>query len=162
MDRFRMTSPTIRIVALLGRGLLCASLAMLTLSPAIARHMPVVEPDVPPTALLSGQWAPVDSQMGGQDYPLANFNGARLRLIGARYEFGNDRGSYTIVYAGSPSRLDIHVESGPNADRTIPVLYLLAGDELTVAYQMGPGVRPKDFTSPPGSKILVVHFRRAH
>ena len=94
--------------------------------------------------------------------PVASFGGASLNLTERTYEFAGDRGSYTVVYMGTPSRMDIHGEQGPNAGRTIPTLYLLSGDDLTISYQLGPGVRPRDFNSPAGSKILVIHYHRAH
>lgn len=121
-----------------------------------------VEPDVPPSSLLAGQWTPVGAQMGGHDMPVSSFGGATLNLTTTTYEFAGDRGSYMVVYAGSPARMDIQGEQGPNAGRTIPTLYQLSGGDLTIAYQLGPGVRPRDFTSPPGTKILVIHYRRAH
>ena len=128
---------------------------------AAHHHSDAVEPDVPPGSLLAGQWAPVSAQQGGQDLPVSAFGGASLNLTERTYDFAGDRGSYTVVYAGMPARMDIHGEQGPNAGRTIPALYLLSGDDLTISYQLGPGVRPKDFASPPGSKVLVIHYHRA-
>lgn len=144
------------------RRVFCALALSLAIPVCAARHANAVEPDVPPGSLLAGQWSPVSAQMGGQEMPVASFGGASLNLTNRTYEFAGDRGSYTIVYAGTPSRMDIHGEQGPNAGRTIPTLYLLSGDDLTISYQLGPGVRPKDFNSPAGSKILVIHYHRAH
>lgn len=129
---------------------------------AQARHFEAVEPDVPPESMLAGQWMPVSAQLGGQDDPVANFSGGSLQLGKTTFDFNGDHGSYRIVYAGTPARMDIEVSQGPHAGKTIPALYALAGDELTVSYQLGPGVRPQDFNSPAGSKILVVRYHRAH
>ncbi|MBS0457017.1 MAG: TIGR03067 domain-containing protein [Proteobacteria bacterium] len=141
--------------------LLVAALSLsLLVAPCAARRMSTVDPDVPPGAQLVGQWTPTSAQMGGKDFPVAGFNGATLAMTERTYAFGNDRGSYTITYTGTPARMDIHGEQGPNAGKTIPALYLLSGNALTVSYQLGPGVRPKDFDSPAGSQILVVHYQR--
>ncbi len=141
-------------------GLLFVIAVAMILPVAQARRFAAVEPDVPPTAQLAGQWTPVSAQLGGQDYPLANFHGQSLQLNGNHYAFDGDRGDYQVVYSGTPGRMDIHGDTGPHADKTLPALYLLSGNELTISYQLGPGVRPKDFTSPAGSQILVVRFRR--
>lgn len=143
------------------RRVFCAIALLLAIPTCLARHIDAVEPDVPPGALLAGQWAPLSAQLGGQDFPVANFGGASLKLTETRYDFAGDRGSYTVVYSGTPGRMDIQGEQGPNAGKLIPALYMLAGDDLTISYQLGPGVRPKDFNSPAGSKIFVVHYHRA-
>lgn len=143
--------------------LFVAALSMsLLVAPCAARRMSAVDPDVPPGAVLAGQWTPTSAQMGGKDFPLAGFNGATLSMTERTYAFGDDRGSYVVTYSGTPARMDIHGEQGPNAGKTIPALYRLAGNDLTVSYQLGPGVRPKDFESPAGSQILVVRYQRAH
>ncbi|MBS0192738.1 MAG: hypothetical protein JSR34_00630 [Proteobacteria bacterium] len=156
----RATTGFVRSASTVRRRLLCACVLSLAISVGAARPMNAVEPDVPSGSLLAGQWTPVSAQMGGQDLPVASFGGASLQLTQNRYDFADDHGSYTVVYAGTPARMDIHGEQGPNAGKTIPALYLLSGEDLTISYQLGPGVRPKDFSSPAGSKILVIHYHR--
>ncbi len=119
-----------------------------------------VLPDVPATSLLAGQWTPISAELGGNDYPVANFGGASLQMSGNSYNFAGDTGTFTIVSNGSPSRMDIQGIEGPNAGHLIPALYQINGDQLNVSYQLGPGVRPTGFSSPVGSKILVVHYQR--
>lgn len=132
----------------------------LALPAAQARHFDAVDPDVPPESMLAGQWTAVSAQLGGQDDPVSGFADGSLRLGKSEFDFNGDHGRYTIVYAGTPGRMDIQIDRGPHADKTIPAIYRLAGDDLTVSYQLGPGVRPKDFTSPAGSKVLVVRYHR--
>jgi uncharacterized protein (TIGR03067 family) len=114
----------------------------------------------PTGATLAGHWGPVTAELGGKDFPVANFDGGTLLLTADRYDFAGDNGTYQLLPGGPPAQMDIHGQVGPNAGRTIPVIYLLAGDQLTVCYQLGPGERPSDFTSPPGSKILLVRYKR--
>ena len=125
-------------------------------------RMATIEPDLPASAPLIGHWTPVDAQVGGQDYPVRKFAGTMLSMTENGYAFVGDRGNYEVVYAGTPSRVDFHAEQGPNGGRLIPAIYMLSGDDLTICYQLGTGVRPRSFDSPPGSQILLVHFRRAH
>jgi uncharacterized protein (TIGR03067 family) len=144
------------------RRALCGILFALALA-GCHHHRYGIEPDAPPVgAMLTGQWTPVSAEMGGKDFPVANFGGASLRMTASTYDFAGDSGTYDVLSQGMPARMDIHGVQGPNAGRLIPALYEASGDQLTVSYQMGPGVRPKDFGSPPGSKILVIHYRRAH
>jgi hypothetical protein len=46
------------------------------------------------------------------------------------------------------------------AGRTILAIHELQGDQLTICYQLGPGERPGGFTSPKGSKVLLVRYKR--
>ena len=124
-------------------------------------RMATIEPDLPVSAPLIGRWTPADAQMGGQDYPVQKFAGAILNMTEHEYAFAGDRGNYEVVYVGTPSRLDFHAEQGLNAGRLIPAIYQLRGDELTICYQLGPGVRPRAFDSPAGSQILLIRYRRA-
>lgn len=119
-----------------------------------------VLPDIPATSMLAGQWTPTSAELAGIDYPITNFGGASLQMSGNSYNFAGDIGTFMVVSNGSPARMDIQGIEGPNAGHLIPALYQINGDDLTVSYQLGPGVRPKDFTSPAGSKILVVHYQR--
>jgi len=54
----------------------------------------------------------------------------------------------------------IHGEVGPNAGRTIPAIFELSGDRLTVCYQLGKGERPAAFDSKLGPQVLLIHYKR--
>jgi uncharacterized protein (TIGR03067 family) len=145
----------------MNRRVLCGLLLSLAAAGCFAREARV-DPDIPPGAALSGQWTPVSAQMGGKDFPVANFAGASLHMTERTYEFAGDQGTYEVVSVAPPARMDIHGERGPNAGKLIPAVYQVNGDQLDISYQLGPGVRPHDFTSPAGSQILLIHYRRTH
>jgi uncharacterized protein (TIGR03067 family) len=107
-------------------------------------------------------WVPESAQLSGQAFPIATFAGATLRLTADAYEFGGDKGAISLHPTGSPAQMDITGREGPNAGRTIQAIYELVGDQLTVCYQLGQGVRPTEFTSPPGSQVLLVRYRRVN
>jgi uncharacterized protein (TIGR03067 family) len=109
---------------------------------------------------LAGQWAPQSAELGGQAFPVANFAGATLRLTADTYEFAGDKGSFALVSTSAPAKMDIRGREGPNAGRTILAIYELAGDQLTICYQLGPGARPTDFNSASGPQVLLVHYKR--
>src|SRR5262245_40909126 len=111
-------------------------------------------------ASLAGHWAPENAMLAGSDFPVASFDGATLQLTKDMYEFGGDKGTIEVVGKHSPAQLDIHGKEGPNAGKTIPAIYELKGDALTVCYQLGKGERPAAFESPKGAQVLLVHYKR--
>lgn len=111
---------------------------------------------------LAGSWTPQSAVLAGKNFPVANFSGATLHLTSTTYEFGGDRGNITVLSVKPPAQMDIHGLSGPNAGRTIKAIYAISGEELTVCYQLGAGERPREFSSPNGSSILVVKYLRQH
>jgi len=56
--------------------------------------------------------------------------------------------------------MDIHGREGPHAGRTIQAIYELAGEQLTICYQLGSGERPTEFKSARGSQVLLVRYQR--
>ncbi len=113
------------------------------------------------SAALAGRWLPLSAELGGNDLPVASFGGATLLLTVDTYEFGNDRGSYEIVGVDRPAAMDIHGRDGPNAGKTIPAIFALDGDQLTVCYQLGGDGRPAGLFSQTGTQVLLVHYSRA-
>ena len=109
---------------------------------------------------LAGEWAPVSAELGGRAFPVASFGGATLRLTADTYEFAGDRGTYALLSSGPPASMDIRGREGPNAGRTIQTIFRLAGDSLTVCYQLGPGERPSDFATARGSQVLLIRYQR--
>ena len=111
---------------------------------------------------LAGNWTPVSAQLGGAEFPLASVQGQVLKLTSETYEFAGDKGTYKVWVGGAPARMDITGVSGPNAGRTIPAIYSFDGDVLTIAYQLAPGgERPRELTSPAGTQILLIRYKRA-
>ncbi len=109
---------------------------------------------------LAGHWAPLSAELGGQVFPVANFGGATLRLTMDTYEFAGDKGTYEVLSTSPPATMDVRGREGPNAGRTIQAIYELAGEQLTVCYQLGSGERPSEFKSAKGSQVLLVRYQR--
>jgi uncharacterized protein (TIGR03067 family) len=109
---------------------------------------------------LVGNWALVNAQLGGKDFPVSGLNGTLLHLTAKAYEFSGDSGGYVTVPDAKPAQLEIYGVRGPNAGRTIRAIYRINGDEMDICYQLGDGPRPLDFVSPPGTQIFLVHYRR--
>ncbi len=114
----------------------------------------------PPAPTLSGRWAPMSAELGGEPYPITNFGGTALELTMDGYDFANDRGTYVVLTRRPPAQMDSRGQQGPNAGRTIPAIFDLTRDDLTICYQLGAGPRPADFTSPKGTQIQLIHYKR--
>jgi uncharacterized protein (TIGR03067 family) len=112
-------------------------------------------------AALAGTWTPVSARMGGKDFPVAAFQGAKLVMTTSTYVFSNDSGTYKVLSLDTPARMEIRGETGPNAGKTIPAIYKLDGDELIISYQLGQGEQPTDFSSPSGTMVLVIRYARS-
>lgn len=109
---------------------------------------------------LAGEWAPTSAELGGKDFPVAGFGGASLHLTKDTYEFAGDKGTFAVLSTRPPARMDIHGQVGPNAGHTIQAIYELAGEQLTICYQLGSGDRPSVFDSATGPQVLLVHYKR--
>ncbi len=109
---------------------------------------------------VAGTWAPVRARLAGNEFPIAAFAGGQLHLTANTYEFAGDKGTVAIVSTKAPAKMDIHGVEGPNAGKNIPAIYSLAGDTLTICYQLGAGERPTAFVSPAGTKVLLITYGR--
>ena len=78
---------------------------------------------------LAGTWTPVSAELAGQDFPVANFRGATLQLTDSTYEFAGDTGTYAVLSAKEPAKMDIHGQTGPNAGRTIPAIFEVSDEQ---------------------------------
>jgi uncharacterized protein (TIGR03067 family) len=111
---------------------------------------------------LTGRWAPISAQLGGQIFPVVNFAGAKLELTRDSYKFGEDTGPYTIVPEPAPAKMDITIVKGPSAGHSVKAIWQLESEnELLVCYQLGSGDRPATFQSPKGEPVLLVRYRRS-
>jgi uncharacterized protein (TIGR03067 family) len=132
----------------------------LLLEPLIALALAACSSSLAASSTLAGCWAPQSAELGGQIFPVANFTGATLRLTVDTYEFAGDKGTYTLLSATKPARMDIRGQDVPNAGRTIHAIYELSGEQLTVCYQLGSGERPSEFKSEQGPQVLIVRYKR--
>lgn len=71
-----------------------------------------------------------------------------------------DRGTYTIDSASVPAAMTITGVDGPNAGKTIPAIFEIDGDTLTVCYNLVGAARPGAFESPAGSMLFLVRYGR--
>src|SRR5436305_1546145 len=98
---------------------------------------------------LQGDWVPVKAELAGTAMPDAVLKTISLKLIKNDYEVlvagKPDKGTWTIDAAGKPKEMKITGVKGPNAGKTFPAIYELAGDTLRVCYDLSGKKQPTDF-----------------
>lgn len=114
--------------------------------------------------VIEGTWQPIRAELAGLAAPSEVLEQTELELAGGRYRvrFGgqtSDRGTYVHHPAESPGVLTLFGVEGPNADRTIPCIYQLAGDRLRICYGLG-GVLPTAFRTGGRASLYLVTYRR--
>jgi uncharacterized protein (TIGR03067 family) len=111
---------------------------------------------------LEGLWQPLYAELGGEEAPKMMLEKMNVELVHGKYtvRFGGeiyDHGNYTIDADG---HLTLLGTDGPNAGRTIPGLFKLAGDALSICYGLA-GLRPANFSTGQDPQLYLVNYRRA-
>jgi len=115
---------------------------------------------------LVGTWVVEKAMLGGKDA------GETLKVLKLTIEAGGkyavssngdevDKGTFTLDAKKSPKAMDITSEGGgPLKGKTIPAIYELKGDTLTVCYDLEMKGRPAKFDSPEGGNVLLATYKR--
>jgi uncharacterized protein (TIGR03067 family) len=113
---------------------------------------------------LQGEWIPVKAELGGKPMPAAVLKTISLKLTKNEYEVlvaGKlDKGTWTIDSAAKPKGMKITGVEGPNAGKTFPAIYELAGDILRVCYDLSGKKRPTEFKTKADTKLYLVTYKR--
>ncbi len=113
---------------------------------------------------LHGTWEMIRAESGGE--PSTDLLALRveLHLTAETYQvhFAGelaDQGTYARTPAGTHATFLLLGAKGPNAGRTIPCIYQLAGDRLRVCYGLD-GTVPEKFATTAGSSHYLATYRR--
>src|SRR5688572_12589298 len=98
---------------------------------------------------FAGKWVLSDAVLAGRDHK-DDFDGMKLTVTGKDYviDFGpnSDKGTITLDAAKSPPWIDLTTrKDGSFKGRTLPGVYKLAGDTLTVCLDSEAKARPTAF-----------------
>ncbi len=119
-----------------------------------------------PAFPLEGRWQMIRAELGGELAP---------ELVTAKTVLEFSAGEYRVFYAGEladrgtcgfhpaaePRQAELRGAVGPNAGRTIPCIFQLAGDRLRINYGLD-GALPAEFRgAADGSRYLVTYRRLA-
>jgi uncharacterized protein (TIGR03067 family) len=119
---------------------------------------------VPARADVDGTWRPVAAELGGQELAEAAYAPLRLTLTATRYTLttpnGDDRGMVVFDASHTPATVDISGTEGPNQGKTFHAIYELAGDRLTICYDLSGKTRPARFETRQGKQFFLVTYKR--
>lgn len=113
---------------------------------------------------LEGTWEMIRAEMAGEEAPELVVQKTQVELLAGNYivRFAgevSDRGSYELGGTMEGHTLTLRGEHGPNAGRTIPCLYQIAGDRLRICYGLD-CVTPTDFATATGDQRYLATYRR--
>lgn len=111
-------------------------------------------------ASLTGTWEMIRAEQNGELSP---------ELVALRVELELTSATYVVRFAGQiadqgtiscdAARFTLIGTEGPNAGRTVPCIYQLAGDRLRVCYGLD-GIAPTGFSTTAGSAQYLATYRR--
>ena len=116
---------------------------------------------------LEGTWVPIAADVAGKPLVIAELRVKYLVLDSGGYSIidrGNrvvDSGNYLVNDSARPATMDIVGREGPNAGRTMLAIYRLAGDNLTVCYDLDGSERPTDMQCRQDQLLLSITYARA-
>ncbi|MEY4940072.1 MAG: hypothetical protein RIQ93_1807 [Verrucomicrobiota bacterium] len=120
--------------------------------------------DDPPSPPIEGAWLMIRAELEGEEAPEAVAQKTVLAFASGNYSVSfagevMDRGTYELGGTLEGRTIVLIGESGPNAGRTIPGIYQLAGDRLRVCYGLD-CVAPTDYETNSGDQRYLAIYRR--
>lgn len=110
---------------------------------------------------LQGEWKIVKAEAGGKSAPEEKISETKVFIAKNKLTFQRGERKEDVVFTLDPSKQPHHIDiSPPGKEKKVEGIYKLEGDVLTISFTRGGGARPKDFTSPEGTKISVLHLKR--
>jgi uncharacterized protein (TIGR03067 family) len=115
-------------------------------------------------AAIEGIWQIESAELAGDKMPDIVAHKIDVELAAGAYtvRFGGeiaDRGTYELGDHPAGHAITLKGVVGTNAGRTIPAIYMIAGDQLQVCYGLD-GVAPDAFASKFGTAHFLAHYRR--
>jgi len=108
---------------------------------------------------LQGSWVIVSAELAGQPLP-DEMKADKLVLDGYSYRYRNDHGEIKLVPAEGVKAMDVIGKEGPNKGKTLPAIYKLDGDSLTICYDLTGKARPTQFKTEAGTMQLLITYKR--
>jgi uncharacterized protein (TIGR03067 family) len=118
-------------------------------------------------AALNGTWAMVATEEGEQQMPEAQLAKLNIKLTMKDDTYTTSGAGQTgiggklkIDASKTPKEIDIMAESGPQKGTTIPAIYKLDGDKLSVCYDFSGKSRPKEFGTKKGTALFLAVYKK--
>ncbi len=113
---------------------------------------------------LAGTWAIHAATLGGRDH-LDDYKGMTLKVEGDKYVVGfgmvQDEGTLTVDTSKDPKTIDLKTKPGGLfKGRTMPGIFKIDGDKLTICVNTETQDRPTKYEAPEKSPIMLLTFER--
>ena len=112
---------------------------------------------------LQGTWLPTSAELAGKPFPEQFRKSLKLTIKDDRYIVmaeQKDEGTLKLDAGKTPKTMEIKGTEGPNKGKTIPAIYKIDGDSLTICYNLAGKDYPTEFKSKSGTKLFLVEYKR--
>jgi uncharacterized protein (TIGR03067 family) len=113
---------------------------------------------------IQGTWVPMSGELAGKPFPDETLKTIKLVITEGKYKATvgteSDEGTFMLDPAAKPKAMDVTGNGGPNKGKTIPAVYELTDDTLTVCYNLGGKDRPTEFKTKEGTQLFLVTYKR--
>src|SRR4030095_10394684 len=121
--------------------------------------------EINPMKTIQGKWICVSDVIDGKSLPEETAKQLRLTISEERYKTEKSGevlfdSTYSLNSSASPMQIDLLGTEGNLAGKYGEGIYSLDGDILRICYTMPGQPRPKEFESPPNSKVYLVIWKR--
>jgi uncharacterized protein (TIGR03067 family) len=118
----------------------------------------------PDPKTLAGTWAIYAATLGGRDH-LEDYTGMVLKVDGTKYDVGfgtvRDEGTFTLGETKEHKTIDLKTKPGGLfKGRTMPGIYKIEGDKLTICVNTETQDRPDKYEAPAQTQIMLLTFVR--
>lgn len=112
---------------------------------------------------INGTWQLIRAELDGETAPELVATNTQLALHNGTYEVRfdgevSDRGTFELITVAPMKSMLLHGTEGPNAGRSIPCIYQLAGARLRICYGLD-GTMPNGFVTASGQQRYLAMYR---
>jgi uncharacterized protein (TIGR03067 family) len=109
---------------------------------------------------LQGKWIPVRAEMAGLPVPAAVLETMNVTFAGDGYTVTVGPQVDTGRFKLTAGLLDFIGTGGPNKGKTIPAIYVMAGDTLRICYDLAGKERPLVYKTMPKTRQFSADYLR--
>jgi uncharacterized protein (TIGR03067 family) len=112
---------------------------------------------------LQGTWLPASAELAGKPFPEQFRKSLTLTIKDDHYTVMAEQkyeGTLKLDAGKTPKTMEIKGTQGPNQGKTIPAIYKVEGDSLTICYNLAGKDFPTEFKSKTGTKLFLVEYKR--